>query len=612
MPYVPVKTKFTDSTLEKRLNRMDGGLNCKFHESLISDEQAAEILNMNANDRGALTKRQGQVVVHTFNGGPMHAITYYKGKWVAAHGTKISTWDGTTETEIASGLANNDGKFFFFSDYLLYLNHADFKQYDGTSCTNVEDSAYVPTLTVGRLATGGGTPYEQWNLLTPKFKDSFSPDGTATTFPMSLTNLDATPVIAWLNGVQKTEGTDFTFNRTTGIATFNSAPPAGTNTLIIQAAKTMAGFADRVKKCRYVELYGGGSNDTRLFIAGNDNYKNVYRYTGLTGNTRYDFSYWPENSFNRIGSDAKLITGFAKYYGKLVTTKENQIFSITYKYQEGTSTFPVESLNSQMGCDMPGGIQIICDAPIFPNTQYGVHTILSTLLENEKNVKPLSANIEGSTFRTGLLDMDYNDMVNCSSVDFDGKYWLNVGDKVYLWDYKLSPYPNGMTDDSLKWFYYDNITASCFYIHDRELYYGDRNSGNLVKFIDNWNDFGQPIFAYWKSKLFNFDLPEWEKTISELWFITRSGTNTNITVTLYDDNDVIVDTIQIKSKSFSWADFKWSEFTWKVYRFPITKKMKPKLKKIKNFQVAFSNNELNKNLSIMGLIIKYSLDRQVK
>lgn len=614
MAYVPVKVKSSNSGLEKRLDRMDGGLNNKFHESIIGDIQSSDMLNLNADDRGALTKRKGQEVFHTFASYPIHAKAYYKNKWVVAHGNSISTWDGVTEIEIANGLTSQKGEFFNASEYLLYMNGAEFKQIDSLfNCTDTDLSAYVPTLTIGRLSTGGGTAYEEWNLLTPKFKDSFSPEnGTVKTFPMSLTNLDSAVVKAWILGVEKTENVDFTVNRTTGLITFTNAPGQGTNTLVIQAEKIQAGFADRVKKCKYVELYGGGSNDTRIFIGGNPNYKNVYRYSGLTGNTAYDFKYFPENSFNRIGSDAVMMTGFAKYYTKLVIFKENQIYSISYSYANGTSSFPVQSLHSQMGCDMPGSIQIIGDAPVFANTQYGVYTIVSTLLENEKNVKPLSANIEGSTFRAGLLDESEEELKNCSSTDCEGKYWLCVGSKVWLWDYKLSPYPNGLTDDSLKWFFYNNINANCFLVVDRELYYGDRDTGNVVKFINNYNDFGEPIYAYWKSKLFNFDLPEWKKTIEEYTFSTRSGTNTQIDVMLYDDGNETSDAIPIKSKSFSWVGFKWSEFSWKVYRFPISVRRKPKLKKIINFQIMFSNNELNKNLSIMSLVIPYTLEGKVK
>jgi hypothetical protein len=399
--------------------------------------------------------------------------------------------------------------------------------------------------------------------------------------------------------------------------TWNTAPPDGSsltydNTLI-KAYKTFPGMVDMVKKCKCVTQYGGGSNDSRIFIAGADLYPNVYRYTGLTGNTANDYRYFPETSFNRIGSDFKFITNFAKYYAKLIIFKEDgSIFSVNYSYNAATgSSFPVQQLNAQIGCNMPGSIQIINNAPVFVHTQYGGYTMVQTLLENEKNLMPISGNINGSTFRPGLLDEPEEALKAATSVDFDGKYWLCVGSKVWVWDYTLSPFGNG-ADDMLKWFPYSNINASCWLIKDRELYYGDRSTGRITKFIPDYNDYGQPILGEWKSKLFNFDFPEWEKTVTEVWITTRSGTSTTISLEFYDDENVLVDTQVVKSESFDLGSFSLLNFTVAVYRFPVTFRKKIKMKKITHWQVKISNNELNKNLSIMNVIIKYTLDRRKK
>lgn len=615
--YTPMKLPKPPQANEKRLDVLDGGLNVKYVESLINDSQSPYMLNLNANDRGALTKRQGQAEFHEFNGGPVHALTYYKNKWVCAHSTKLSTWDGETETAVMTGLADSDGVFFVVADILLYLNGTNYIQWDGTTAKDVE--GYIPTITLGRAPSGGGTAHEEWNLISSGFTDSFNGTSSDTAYTLSFDNLDDTPVTAKVfNSVtkaweDKTEGVHFSVNRTTGVVTFNEAPGEGINNVRVTAYKTFSGVADRVKKCKYVAQYGGGSNDSRIFIAGSPDYPNVYRWTGLTGNTTDDYRYFPENSFNRIGNDFKYITGFAKFYALLIIFKEDSIFSIKYSYNSETgSSFPVQLLNSQVGCDMPGSIQIIANAPVWCHTQYGIYTMVQTWIENEKNIISMSGNINGATFRPGLLDEDFKDLVACSSVDFDGKYWLCVGSKVWVWDYELSPFINDGNENKYKWFPYDNINANCFYIHDRELYHGNRTTGRITKFITDWNDYGEPIYAVWKSKLFDFDYADWLKTVSEIWLKSRSGTNTIITIVFYDDNNEITETATLKSKSFSWSTFSWSEFSWAVYRFPLITKFKPKQKKISHWQIQISNNELNKNLSIMGLTVKYTLDTKVK
>lgn len=596
----------------KTLNRIDGGLNIKYVESQISDNQSPEMLNLNCNDRGALTCRNGQAEYHTFNGGPVHALFYYKNKWICAHSTKLSSWDGVTETLLKSGLANSDGVFFVVADILLYLNGTDYVQFDGVTAADV--AGYIPIITLGRTPSGGGTANEQWNLLSSGFTDSFSANGTSTSYVLSFSGLDVTAVTAKISGVTKTEGVDFTVNRTTGIVTWNAAPAAGTNNVLITAYKTQPGYIDMVRRCKYAMQYGGGSNDSRIFIAGNPQYPNVYRYSGLLGNSLNEYRYFPENNFNRLGSDYKNITGFAKYYAKLIVFKEEAIYSVTYTYNASTgSSYPVQQLNSQFGCDMPKSIQIIGNAPVWCHTQYGVYTMIQTLIENEKNIAPLSGNVNGAAFRPGLLDSDTDALKNCSSIDFDGKYQLYVGDVGWIWDYTLSPYIPGQSDDTLRWFKYDKINANCFLIKDRDLYHGDRSTGLVTKLVDDYNDYLQPIIKQWTSKLFDFDLFSWIKTINEVRIKTRSGNNSTIKLNFYDDNNSLIDTRLIKSKSFSWLDFSWViDFTWAVYRFPKVFTEKVKQKNIIHWQIELVNDELNKNLSIMSLEVLFTPERRVK
>ncbi|MDD4566152.1 MAG: hypothetical protein PHE79_11845 [Eubacteriales bacterium] len=290
--------------------------------------------------------------------------------------------------------------------------------------------------------------------------------------------------------------------------------------------------------------------------------------------------------------------------------KEDGIYSITYS--SGSVTFPVSVLNSQVGCDMPGSIQIIKNLPVYGNSKSGLHIITSTLIESEKNVNQISALINGTkNLRPGLLDESMEDLQKCSSFDDGRKYYICVGSKAWVWDYEASPY--GGEQDRLIWFYYTEINAKSWAYIDRETHYGDRTAGQIVRFQDNYNDFGAAIDAFWKSKSFDFGSPNWLKTILDMYFSTRSGSNTTLTFTLEDDRNVKPKAITIKSNSFSWANAKfWSELMWKVFRFQISKHIKVMAKNTVNFQVTVSNNQLNKNLSLMSLTLSYTADRKVR
>ena len=596
------------------------GMNRRDVEMKIRDGQSPSMQNVNLDDRGAVTKRRGQTYLFgtSLGSGAINGLyeDLYYGFHVFAHGTKLYKYEESTdtETEIATGLTNAIGNFYTFNDVLYYKNGTDWKAISSsfvvTNAIGAGSTAYIPTLTIGRAPTGGGTAYEQFNLGQPGFKDSFSGTGSATAYTMSLSGLDATLVTATVGGVAKAETTDFTVNRTTGIVTFSVAPASGTNNVIITAYKTVAGMFDKITKCIYSELYGGGSQDSRIFTCGNDNFKNAYYYTGLTGNTATDATYWPENNYNRIGADTKKIYGWTKLYSKLLAMKEDGIYSITYS--SGTVTFPVSVLNSQVGCDMPGSIQIIKNLPVYGNSKSGLWMITSTLIESEKNVNQISGLVNGvKNLRAGLLDESVSDLLACSSFDDGRKYYICVGSKVWAWDYELSPYTG--TQDSLAWFYYTNMNAQNWAYMNREVYYGDRTIGQIVKFQDNLNDFGLAIDAFWKSKAFDFGIPSWKKTIQGFSYATRSGTNTTVTFTLEDDRKVKTKTKTIRTKSFAWDNENfWDDFMWDVFRFQIVKRINSVHDGTVNFQITVANNEVNNNLSIMSITLHYTKDQEVE
>jgi len=609
-----VRSKIKDLSGELRLKRIDGGLQRKYIEMQIEDTQSPYMVNLNANDKGALVKRYGHELLHTFLEGPVYNAIEYDSKQVVSHGTKLSTYIELTDTEAEiDTVADAKGTFFKFIDYLYYINGTDYVSYNGTTCA--APTPYIPTLTLGRDPSGGGTANENWNLYGSGFKDSFTSDGVDTTYYLSLTGLNATAVTLTIDGVAKTEDTHFSVNRTNGTVDFtggsspHGAPLAGTNNVVITAYKTFSGYADRIKNCTTAIVYGG-ANDTRVFLTGNLDYPNRIYYSGLN-----DASYFPENDYNDIGSDNEgAVKQFAIHRNDLIVFKEKAVYLATYSLDDsGNVSFPTYQLNSGIGCDIPNSVQVVQDTIVFSNSYLGIHLLVSTELRNERNLVPISGNINGAEYRTGLLNEE--NVTNAVSYDFNGKYHLCVNDKVWLWDYSLSPYYDGKPEDTYVWFYYESINANCVLTNSSTYYYGDRNTGKYYKLWENYNDDGTAINSVWKSKLFHFGYPEWYKTVWELWYTTRALAGSTVSLTYYNENGDEVETDIIPASdttSFSWSTFSWSNFTWAVYRYARTIYKKVKQKNIVFWQVELSNNELNENLSILELVVKYILSKRVK
>jgi hypothetical protein len=616
-----IKYNFAQDTPQAapfRLTRIDGGLNVRDEQSQLRDNQSPSMQNVNCDDRGALQKRPGweKVYATSLGAGAVHLVYDYRktdGTVVTLihHGTKLYTQaDDDQPVEIHSGISNAKGAAFVFGGIFYYVDGTNFIQYNGTAVAAV--TGYVPTVTLARGYDGGGTAFENYNHLSNSWKDSFSPDGTHGTFLLSQTGLSATLVKVWLAGVEKTELTHFTVNRTTGVVDCAAGtspmgvPAAGTNTLVIQAEKADLMDPTAIKGCKYAAIYGG-ENDTRVFLTGNPSNPATVYNSGLT-----DPTYWPENGDNKVGSDADHNTGLIVHYDSLILLKERSIWRMQYAVDDtGVAYFPTYPVNSAIGCDMPGSLQLIDNYPVFCNTYGGVHILLATQVREEKNVKPISGLVNGAPSRPGILDEAKADLLAATSVDWDGKYHLCVGSKVWVWDYQLSPYSS--STETLAWFPYTNINANCFLVRDLDCYFGDRTAGLAKKFTpETFNDGGVAIDAWWKSKLQHFGLPEWYKTINELFFRSRETANTKLTIRYFTDADVDLDPVEVKASSFNLAKLSLDIFTMAIWNFPPVFRLRPKLKKTVYFQFEVSNNTLNQNLSFMDMVVNFVATKRVK
>ena len=116
-------------------------------------------------------------------------------------------------------MADNKSLFFVFNNILYIKDGVNYIEYNGADAKVVE--GYIPTTTISKAPSGGGTIHEDVNLLTDIRKNSFCADGKATEYVVDALNLDSTytPKV-WIND---TEITEFTTNYETGTITFETA-----------------------------------------------------------------------------------------------------------------------------------------------------------------------------------------------------------------------------------------------------------------------------------------------------------------------------------------------------------------------------------------------------
>jgi hypothetical protein len=590
------------------------GVNLQADATLIDNNSASKMLNMQLDSVGTLQRFLGyeraipsEVGINKPCFGLFHNPTI--NKLILSTDSKLYSFtDGVAPVLLYSGVALADMKSFFMNNKQYFMDGTNFLQFDGATVINVESNAYVPTLTMGRGPTGGGSSFEAFNLLQPKFKDSFSAT-TATAYTLSLSGLDATPVTATLNGIAKVETTDFTVNRTTGVVTFLVAPTAGTNNLVIQASKTVAGYAEKIKNCKFFVVFGG-SNDTRVFMSGNPNFKNWDFRSGLL-----DPSYFPDTGFTKVGSDVTSIKGYSKQFSSCVIFKEDSnedstIYMRSYLLKDdGTVTFPIVQGNASIGVKASNSIQIVEDSPLFLSNK-GVYKYTGGNVKEEMSMKRMSDYVEPD-----ILNEPNPELAN--SFDYDGKYGINFpSGNTYVFDYK-----NKFSDsETIKYeaYLWDGIYANSFLEVDSTLYFCDSRKGLVYKLLKpsdliQYQYDGESYESYWYGKIFSFDADNYKKLVERIDFTlspTGSRNSAELWIKTNKKEETFIKEYRITTFDFNNIDF--DDFDFLLSSFPQPFGKKVKAKKIIYFQPIFKCSKANEGMTINNITLQYILQSPIR
>lgn len=267
------------------------GIDLRNAPSKVDMQRSPMCVNMIRDTIGTNRKRRGYETVLTLSGSVngFHSLVRPDGtKHIIHAGTKLYTLDTRTDeaVEIYSGAGNHLSVSKQINSKLYILDGSDVLVYDGSTVQSITSSAYIPTTIIAKDYSGGGQTLEPINLLTPYRRELFTGDDTHTTFQLGATDIDTDTVEirvqnSDLSYSDLVEGTDFTVDRTLGTFTLNEAkktPVDGQDNITVKYAKTIEGYADRIKKCDICTLYGMNGQRDRLFVSGNPNYPNYDWY----------------------------------------------------------------------------------------------------------------------------------------------------------------------------------------------------------------------------------------------------------------------------------------------------------------------------------------------
>lgn len=397
------------------------------------------------------------------------------------------------DTVIYEEMALHKSNFFVYEKNLYIKDGSKYLVYDGNTVSEVE--GYIPTTTISRAPLGGGTMYEDVNMLTGIRKNAFCADGESKEYKLDSETFDSDYTVkAWIGD---NEVTNFTAYPNEGKVVFTTAPEApdtdGQDNVFIQFRKTIDGYREKIEKCTLLEVF-----DNRLFFAGNSDYPNMLWHCSLN-----DPTYVSDTDYYEEGVDDSAIKALIAGNNALWVMKEPSQTNTTVFYHNPTidddtgKIYPSTHSSISTGC-VATGINFNDDICFFSNR--GMEAISSDVT-TEQAISHRSTLIDSKL----LNEENYKDLF---LVEWAGYLLVIVNNHIYLADSRAKFTYNSHAE--YEWFYWEfseNIYNAC--VKDEILYLcTEKKIYTLTKTDTN-------IESYWTTLDDEFGYPQYQKTTNK-------------------------------------------------------------------------------------------------
>lgn len=497
--------------------------------------------------------------------------------------------DFKTFTNVLSGMTDNRSKGIYINGYLLIFDGTRTVVYGNfgneLKAKFLDEVGYIPTTSIARDSSGGGTDYEKINLICSSRINSFLSEQDQKNFILEETDIEKVELIELLteDGTYKTI-TDYTLNG--NIVTFTEipgeSPVLGRDNIRIQyRIKDNTSNSSKINKCSMACLYGYDGNSNRIFATCNPDYAN-YDFHSEEANPLY----WPDENFTKIGTEP--IVGYSKLNdGTLAIQKKQSDTDCTvgfrsYNLLDDTEVFPLKDGVNNIGCITGNCNCNLLNDPLFLSNQ-GVFAIIGST-NGEKYAQQRSYYVNGKLLKEPNLE-------EAQAITVDGKYYLAVNNHIYIADSRYLSYPKHAKTEQYQyeWWFWDNIPARVLFSWNNKLYFGT-DDGKICSFSNDYLDNQEPVEVYWETPFLELNSSNFAKTIRTVTLILNPGGNCDITLGyILDDGSV-----EIITKNYSALNDD----------FPKTIQEKEKIKKFMFIKFFMTNQTVNR-MTFERLILEY-------
>ena len=382
----------------------------------------------------SIRTRPSMELKHSFTD-PVYGVFFFNGIQLVHSGTKLYK-DGTV---IYTGLNEANSASFVYEDLWFFKDGKHYLQFDGTTIKAVE--GFVPTTTIARKPAGGGTVYQDVNMLSNRRKNSFLADGTSKDYYLDALSIDTSfvPIVTVNDSVLATS--QYTVDYAKGKITFTNAPAApltdGQDNVVVEFQKTTT-QKNTILNCTLLQVF-----DNRVFFSGNKDYPNTIWHCNLD-----DPSYVSDTDYYEEGLDHALVRGLVAGNNALWVFREPSSANTTVFYHTPTldeefgKIYPSTHSSVTTGC-IGKAINFNDDIVFF--SERGMEGI-SGDITTEQVVAHRSSFVD----RKMIAEPNYENMV---LVEWDGYLLVCIGNRVYLADSRTAfTYEDHI---EYEWFYWE-------------------------------------------------------------------------------------------------------------------------------------------------------------
>lgn len=584
----------------------------------VADGRSPEAPNMVRDVPGKVRKRMGYHKTGEF-ADPIYGVHFLNSEKVIHSGKKLYYNGSEVYSDMAERISKAwqiQGKLYIQDGKKLLIFGKLTEGSEEYSVATAQSKAYIPTILIGRSPTGGGKVYESINLLGAGRTESFLGTEGTKEYQLSAKDLDQTEVKAEkLNSSgefdQMTEGTDFTVNRTEGTVTFNTAPgisPAsGADNVKITYYKTVDGAADKINKCCVSVLYGVDGTADRLFVTGNEEFKNYDWYS-----QKDDPTYFGDDFYSVLGQDKSGIVGYSIVNNYLAAHKSESEDGRNVILRYGTldtsnnneAVFKI--YNNIQGAGAIGKYNFAyLNEPLFV-TKLGVYAITAADITGEKYTQHRSFYINSALMQ--------EDLENSFAFVYNDYYILATANRMYLLDGLQKTYEKNTPYSSFQYecYYFEIPGVKCMWKENDTLCFGT-GGGKTYAFYTNpespesYNDDGEAISARWdlpdfdgrnffKNKTFRYISVRLAAAIAtgmEVWALRRG-----LWTRLFDSG------ARARYFDFSYVDF--GKINFSSDETPRTIGSKIKVKKVDKARFSIRNNVKNEPFGVYNVALEYT------